>query len=152
MGPRHFLSCPPIAPVLRSCRTTETASAGNSTEDLTDALRNVSRNEKTSLFTIFAAALDTLLYRYSGSDDILIGIPLADRDHAELQNVVGYLLRMHVLRTRLSGEMTFRESAQFRSKVSARPLYTSRRSLRSDCPEASAGAQSKLHARLSGTP
>jgi amino acid adenylation domain-containing protein len=76
---------------------------------LTEALRNTSRTEKTSLFTIFAAALDTLLYRYTGSDDILLGIPLADRDHPGLEAVVGYLLRMHVLRTRLSGEMTFRD-------------------------------------------
>lgn len=76
---------------------------------LTESLRNTSRTEKTSLFTIFAAALDTLLYRYSGNDDILLGIPLADRDHPGLEAVVGYLLRMHVLRTRLSGEMTFRD-------------------------------------------
>ncbi len=76
---------------------------------LTEALRDTSRREKTSLFTIFAAALDTLLYRYSGSDDILLGIPLADRDHAELDAVVGYLLHMQVLRARLSGQMSFRE-------------------------------------------
>lgn len=76
---------------------------------LTEALRNTSRNEKTSLFTIFAAALDTLLYRYSGSEDILLGIPLADRDLPGLDAVVGYLLRVHVLRARLNGEMTFRD-------------------------------------------
>jgi len=93
--------------------------------DLTDALRNLSRNEKTSLFTIFTAALDTLLYRYSGNDDILIGIPLADRDYTELQNIVGYLLRMHVLRTSLSGEMTFRELLGLVQK-SALDLYTHR--------------------------
>jgi len=94
-------------------------------KDLTDALRNVGGNEKASLFTIFTAALDTLLYRYSGNDDILVGIPLADRDHAELQNIVGYLLRMHVLRTRLSGEMTFRELLSSVQK-SALDLYTHR--------------------------
>ena len=57
---------------------------------LTEALYKTSRLEKTSLFTIFAAALDTLLYRYSGSDDISLGIPLADRDTPELQAVVGF--------------------------------------------------------------
>jgi amino acid adenylation domain-containing protein len=77
--------------------------------DLTEALRNTSRHEKTSLFTIFAAALDALLYRYSGSDDILLGIPMSDRDQQELQSVVGFLLHTHVLRTRLSGDMTFRD-------------------------------------------
>jgi amino acid adenylation domain-containing protein len=76
---------------------------------LTEALRDTSRREKTSLFTIFAAALDTLLFRYSGSEDILLGIPMADRDHAELDSVVGYLLRMHVLRASLSPDMSFRD-------------------------------------------
>ena len=76
---------------------------------LTEALRNTSRQEKTSLFAIFAAALNTLLYRYSGSEDILLGIPLADRDRQELQSVVGFLLHTHVLRTRLSGDMKFRD-------------------------------------------
>ena len=76
---------------------------------LTDALRTVSRQEKTSLFTIFAAALDVLLYRYTGSEDILLGIPLADRDQQELRSVIGFLLHTHVLRTKLSADMTFRD-------------------------------------------
>jgi amino acid adenylation domain-containing protein len=77
--------------------------------ELTEALRKMGRQEKTSLFTIFAAALDTLLYRYSGCDDILLGIPLADRDRQELQSVVGFLLHTHVLRARLAAEMSFRD-------------------------------------------
>ena len=76
---------------------------------LTEALRSTSRQEKTSLFTIFATALDTLLYRYTGIEDILLGIPLADRDLPELQSVIGFLLHVHVLRARISGDMTFRE-------------------------------------------
>jgi amino acid adenylation domain-containing protein len=76
---------------------------------LTEALRKISREESASLFTIFAAALDTLLYRYTGSDDILLGVPLADRDQPELQAVIGFLLHLNVLRTRISSEMTFRE-------------------------------------------
>src|SRR5208282_5748763 len=59
--------------------------------------------------TIFTSALDTLLYRYTGSEDILVGLPLADRDRPELQSVIGFLLHVHALRTRLSGDMTFRE-------------------------------------------
>ena len=47
---------------------------------LTEKLRRTSQQEKVSLFTIFAAAFNTLLYRYTGSEDILLGIPLADRD------------------------------------------------------------------------
>ena len=74
-----------------------------------EALRNFSRREKTSLFTVFTAALDTLLYRYTGSEDISLGIPLADRDRQEVQSVIGFLLHTHVLRAQLGGDMTFRD-------------------------------------------
>jgi amino acid adenylation domain-containing protein len=92
---------------------------------LTEALRNTSRNEKTSLFTIFSAALDTLIHRYTGSEDISLGIPLADRDHQELQSVVGFLLHVHVLRTRLSGDITFRDLIS-RVQKGALDLYAHR--------------------------
>jgi amino acid adenylation domain-containing protein len=73
------------------------------------AVRDCSRREGVSLFTVFAAALNTLLYRYTGQGDILVGIPLADRDRPELQSVIGFLLHTHVLRTQLSGDLSFRE-------------------------------------------
>ena len=73
------------------------------------AVRESSRKEKTSLFTFFTAALNALLFRYTGSEDILLGIPLADRDRPELQSVIGFLLHTHVLRTELAGDMTFRD-------------------------------------------
>jgi amino acid adenylation domain-containing protein len=76
---------------------------------MTAKLRRTSQQEKVSLFTIFAAALNTLLYRYTGSDDILLGIPLADRDQQELQSVIGFLLHTHVLRTKIAGSMSFRD-------------------------------------------
>ncbi|WP_058189575.1 non-ribosomal peptide synthetase [Terracidiphilus gabretensis] len=77
--------------------------------ELTEALRGISRREKTSLFTIFTAALDTVLYRYTGTDDILIGLPIGDRDLPELQSIIGFLLHTHVLRTTLSGDIPFRD-------------------------------------------
>jgi amino acid adenylation domain-containing protein len=75
---------------------------------LTDALRQRSREERNSLFTIFAAALQTLIYRYTGEKDIPLGIPLADRDSQDFQSVLGFLLHTHVLRVMLRGDMPFR--------------------------------------------
>jgi hypothetical protein len=74
---------------------------------LGQALRDCARREKVSLFTIFTAALNVLLYRYTGQEDILLGIPLADRERPELQEMIGFLLHTHVLRTQLSGDMRF---------------------------------------------
>jgi amino acid adenylation domain-containing protein len=72
-------------------------------------LRDFSRREHTSLFTIFAAGLKTLLYRYTNQDDILVGIPIADRDRPEVQPLIGCLIDTQVLRTNLSGNLTFKE-------------------------------------------
>ena len=75
---------------------------------LSNALRERSRQEKMSLFTVFAAALNALLYRYTGSEDIVLGIPIADREQKELQSVIGFLLHTHALRTRFTGDTSFR--------------------------------------------
>ena len=58
---------------------------------------------------LFAAALNALLYRYTGQEDILLGIPIADRDRPELQSMIGFLLHTHVLRTRFPDDLSFRE-------------------------------------------
>ena len=92
---------------------------------LTEKLRKTSQGEKVSLFTVFAAALNTLIYRYTGTDDVLLGIPLADRDLPELQSVIGLLLQTHVLRTRLAHGMSFRSLLQ-RVQKETLDLYTHR--------------------------
>ncbi|MGA9883687.1 MAG: amino acid adenylation domain-containing protein [Candidatus Acidiferrales bacterium] len=77
--------------------------------ELTQALRKLSQGAQTTLFTVFAAAFNTLLYRYTGQSDILLGIPIADRDRTELQSMMGFLLHTQVLRTQISDDITFRE-------------------------------------------
>ena len=67
-----------------------------------------SGQEHITLFVLFAAALNVLLFRYSGQEDIVVGIPLADRDRPELQSMIGFLLHTHALRIRLSGDISFR--------------------------------------------
>ena len=77
--------------------------------ELSDDLRRLARQEQTSLFNVVAAGLNTLLFRYTGQEDIPVGVPIADRDRAELQPMIGFLLDTHVLRTDLTGKPTFRE-------------------------------------------
>ena len=66
---------------------------------LTEAFRELSRREKKSQFALFTAAFDVLLYRYTGQQDILLGVPIAERDLPEIQSMIGFLLHTHVLRT-----------------------------------------------------
>jgi amino acid adenylation domain-containing protein len=76
---------------------------------LTAALREISQRAGVTQFTLFAAALSALLYRYTGSEDIQLGIPVANRDRKDLQPLIGFLLFVQVLRTELTGDLTFRE-------------------------------------------
>jgi amino acid adenylation domain-containing protein len=92
---------------------------------LTQALREYSRQEKVTLFTVFAAALNALFYRYTGQEDIVLGIPLADRDLPELQTIIGFLLHTHALRTQISGDLKVRDLL-LRVQKNALDLYIHR--------------------------
>jgi amino acid adenylation domain-containing protein len=76
---------------------------------LTEAFRELSRREKKSQFALFTAAFDVLLYRYTGQEDILLGVPIAERDLPGIQSMIGFLLHTHVLRTVVKSDSTFRE-------------------------------------------
>jgi amino acid adenylation domain-containing protein len=77
--------------------------------DLHHALKAVSQQERCTLFMTLLAAFKTLLYRYSGQDDIVVGSPIANRNRPELEGLIGLFLNMLVFRTDLSGDPTFRE-------------------------------------------
>ncbi len=62
-------------------------------------LRSKSFQEGCSLFTVLLAAVKLLLYRYTGQQDIIVGVPVAGRDHADLEQQVGYYVNAVALRT-----------------------------------------------------
>jgi amino acid adenylation domain-containing protein len=77
--------------------------------ELSEALKALSRQEGTTLYTTLATAFQTLLFRYTGQEDLVIGTASAGRTHPELQTMMGYFLNTLVLRTDLSGNPPFRE-------------------------------------------
>jgi amino acid adenylation domain-containing protein len=76
---------------------------------LSERLRALGRAEGATLFMTMSAALNVLLYRYTGQTDILLGTPVANRNRAEVEESVGCFLNMLTLRTKLTGELSFRE-------------------------------------------
>ncbi len=76
---------------------------------LIDALNALSRREGVTLFMLLLAGLQMLLARYSGQEDIVVGTPIANRNRAEIENLIGFFANTLVLRTNLSGNPTFRE-------------------------------------------
>ncbi len=77
--------------------------------DVTEGLHRLSRREEVSLFTVLTAAFNVLLSRYSGHEDVVLGIPIANRDRPEMLSLFGFLIDFQALRTDLSGDPTFRE-------------------------------------------
>src|SRR5205809_2730976 len=72
-------------------------------------LNLLGRKEGATLFMTLLAAFQTLLHRYSGQDDIVVGTPIAGRTRAEFQGLIGVFVNAVVLRTNLSGNPTFNE-------------------------------------------
>lgn len=78
-------------------------------QELTQKLNKLSQQEGTTLFMTLLAAFKTLIYRYTGQEDILIGAPIANRDRAEIENLIGFFVNTLALRTSLSNNPTFKE-------------------------------------------
>jgi amino acid adenylation domain-containing protein len=79
-------------------------------KQLTEQLKNLSRQEGVTLFVTMLAAFQTLLYRYSGQDDIPVGtVSATTRNHAELEQMMGYCLNTLVLRTDFSENPSFQQ-------------------------------------------
>ncbi len=69
-----------------------------------EPLRAFGREAEATLFMVLAAILQTLLHRYTGQTDVAIGTPVANRNRAELEGMIGVFVNTVVLRTDLSGE------------------------------------------------
>jgi amino acid adenylation domain-containing protein len=76
---------------------------------LSDSLRNFSRQTGSSLFTSLMGAFGVLMQKYSGDDDINIGLPVAHRPHTKLEKIFGMFVDTVVVRFRFDQKMSFRE-------------------------------------------
>ena len=78
-------------------------------KQLSQKLEALSRQQGTTLFMTLLAAFQTLLYRYTGQEDIAVGCPIAGRTRQELEGLIGFFVNTLVLRVDFSGHPTFRE-------------------------------------------
>jgi amino acid adenylation domain-containing protein len=76
---------------------------------LSDELILLSRREEVTLFMTLLAALQTLLYRYTGQDQIVVSSGVANRNRRETEALIGCLINIILLRTDLSGDPSFYE-------------------------------------------
>nr|WP_318781269.1 non-ribosomal peptide synthetase [Amazonocrinis nigriterrae] len=77
--------------------------------ELTNALVKLSQRQGVTLFMTLLAAFDTLLCRYTGTEDILVGTPIANRDRSEIEGLIGFFVNTLVMRADVSGNPKFSE-------------------------------------------
>jgi natural product biosynthesis luciferase-like monooxygenase protein len=84
----------------------------NLDKTLIDGLTAVGRGENCTLFMVLLAGFQTLLARRSGSDDIVVGSPIANRNRHEIEPLIGSFMNTLALRGDVSGNPTFAELLQ----------------------------------------
>ncbi|WP_051534496.1 non-ribosomal peptide synthetase [Deefgea rivuli] len=72
-------------------------------------LKTLAQQRGATLFMLLLAAFQTLLYRYTGQNDIRIGVPIANRNRLETHGVVGFFVNTQVLRGEINGDLSLSE-------------------------------------------
>ncbi|HST59480.1 MAG TPA: amino acid adenylation domain-containing protein, partial [Longimicrobium sp.] len=78
-------------------------------EGLLERLEALGRREGATLYMVLLSAFQVLLGKYAGTDDVVVGSPIAGRTRAETEPLIGFFVNTLVLRTELGGDPTFRE-------------------------------------------
>ena len=86
-------------------------------QNLSQELRALSRGEGVTLFMTLLAAFNTMLWRYTGQEDIVVGSLIANRNRIETEGLIGIFINALALRADLSGNPTFRELLKRTSEV-----------------------------------
>ena len=79
---------------------------------VTDQLKAFSQEQGGTLFMTLQTALNILLHKYTGQEDIVIGSPIAGREHSDLEGQIGFYLGALPIRTTFSKEDTVTELYQ----------------------------------------
>jgi len=75
-------------------------------------LRQLAQSQQCTLFILLLTAYNSLLSRYSGNTDIVVGTPIAGRSRRELEPLIGFFVNTLAMRSDLSGNPTFVEALQ----------------------------------------
>ncbi len=77
--------------------------------EIRQGLQGLAREADATLFMVMLAAFFTLVHRYSGQVDLVLGIPVAGRDRPEAQSLIGVFINSLAVRVRLEPSLSFPE-------------------------------------------
>ncbi|WP_422396269.1 amino acid adenylation domain-containing protein [Pseudomonas trivialis] len=80
--------------------------------ELTEGLKALARQQGVTLFMLLLASFQTLLHRYSGQEEIRVGVPIANRNRSETERLIGFFVNTQVLKADLHGQMSVEQLVQ----------------------------------------
>ena len=86
-------------------------------QSLVSGLRQHAQAQGATLFMSLLTGFQALLYRYTGQEDIRVGVPIANRHRTETQRVVGFFVNTQVLRNQLNGRLSLAEALEQGKRV-----------------------------------
>lgn len=78
-------------------------------EELTAGLKKLSQEAGTTLYMTLLAGFAVLLERYSGQEDIVVGTPIANRQEAQLEDLIGFFVNTLAMRIRVNRQQSFED-------------------------------------------
>ncbi|MGG5243284.1 condensation domain-containing protein, partial [Pseudomonas lurida] len=79
---------------------------------LVAGLKALAQREGVTMFMLLLASFQAFLYRYSGQQDIRVGVPIANRNRVETESLIGFFVNTQVLKADLDGQMSFAQLLQ----------------------------------------
>ncbi|MCY8603160.1 non-ribosomal peptide synthetase, partial [Bacillus sonorensis] len=74
-----------------------------------DRLNRLAEKNGATLYMVMLAAYNTMLAKYTGQEDIIVGTPTAGRSHSDLEGIVGMFVNTLAIRSKVELEQTFTE-------------------------------------------
>ena len=81
-------------------------------EELTDRVKAFSSQHGVTVFTVLIAALQVLVRRYTGQDDVMVFASVANRNRSEIKDLIGLFAQLVVLRTNLKQVSNFQTALE----------------------------------------
>ncbi|MBU3188239.1 amino acid adenylation domain-containing protein [Clostridium bowmanii] len=75
-------------------------------KELTKSIVDFAKDNLTTTYNVLFAALNIMIKKYTGQDDIIIGTPVSCRNNPQLNNIIGLFVNTVVMRNYLVGEDT----------------------------------------------
>jgi amino acid adenylation domain-containing protein/non-ribosomal peptide synthase protein (TIGR01720 family) len=73
-------------------------------------LRRLARSQGATLFMTLLAAFEVVLQRHTQADEVVVGSPIAGRNHPDVEPLIGFFVNTQVMRTDFKGDLTFAEA------------------------------------------